>query len=90
MEKAEAIVLIFILIVALAGVWFLFKGPGRATEQEVYRTYEAPVPVVERACVCRDTVNEQEKLIPIGKAGSVYDCRNMCNANGWEFVELRQ
>lgn len=87
MGKTETIIVIFILVVAFAGIWFLFKGPGLATQQVVERVeYE----VQGRACLCNDPVNQREQAIPIGAGGSIYDCRNMCQSSGWQFTALRQ
>jgi hypothetical protein len=87
MDKTETIVLILIIVVAFAGIWFLFKGPGKAVEMPILQVNE--VPVSERNCVCRDSAGETH-FIAAGKATSVYDCRSLCMGNSWQFVELRQ
>jgi hypothetical protein len=96
MNKTETIVLIFILIVAFAGIWFLFKGPGLATKPPIRtegfteQTGDVLMQASGRACVCNDLVNQQQRVLPLSKAGSIYDCRNMCQSSGWQFVALRQ
>ncbi len=86
MNKTETIVLILILVVAFASIWFLFKGIGKAVQMPVQVN---EVLVSERNCVCRDSAGEMH-LIAAGRATSVYDCRSLCMGNSWQFVELRQ
>ena len=89
--KTDSIVLIMIFIVAIFGLMFLYKGPGLAVQMPMSEVEQAPVITAEgRACVCNDQVNERQQVLPLGKAGSVYDCRSLCMGNGWQFVELRQ
>lgn len=93
--KTDSIVLIMIFIVAFFGIMFLYKGPGLAVQSPIRTAeYDVAIDPIEmptgRACVCNDLVNEQQQVLPLGKAGSIYDCRSMCTDKGWQFVELRQ
>jgi hypothetical protein len=97
MGKTETIVLIFILIVAFAGIWFLFKGPGLATKTPIRsegfteQTGDVLMRAASgRACVCNDLINQQQRVLTLSQSGSIYDCRNMCQSSGWQFVALRQ
>lgn len=93
MRKLDAVILIIVLIVAFAGVYTLFKGPGLAISLDEMASSYVKTPVVQMAyegnlCVCREIDKIQSR--PMGAGESIYDCRSSCRSQGWEFVEMRQ
>lgn len=104
MNKTETIVLILILVVAFAGVWFLYSGPGLAirpavrTESFTEKVGDVLISVPPsmsaaqpgNLCVCKNAATGQMQSRPAGSGESIYSCRSSCVSQGLQFVALQQ